>query len=143
MNYDRGYCEYECDRCLKVCPSGAISRFPLETKKKIKIGSSELNKDLCIPFVSKRDCAACQEQCPTGAITMEPRGNTRVPVLNDDYCIGCGSCQYACPVKPVRAILVKPKGVHSFAFNPRQQGPKARKKGLQYIPKPEKSEFPF
>ncbi|MFH1726500.1 MAG: 4Fe-4S dicluster domain-containing protein [Elusimicrobiota bacterium] len=138
MDYGRSFCSYECNACLAVCPSGAISYFPLEVKKTIKIGSSGLDEDLCIPYAEGKDCAACHEVCPTGAITMKPHKSVRAPVLNDDYCIGCGACQHACPVKPVRAIVVKPVEIHTFAFNPKQ-----RKKGEQRIPEPAVSEFPF
>ncbi len=63
-------------------------------------------------------------------------------MLNDDYCIGCGSCQYACPVLPQKAIVVEQREVHTFAFNPKQHGPKARIGG-KYLKEAEDEGFPF
>ena len=139
LEYGRSYCSYECNACLGVCPSGAISYFPLEAKKRIRIGQSRLIKAICIPFTSERDCGACQEQCPTGAITMEPFGARRVPVLHEDYCIGCGSCQFACPAQPRQAIVVDGVDPHSFAAAPVG----ARGKKGRPTPAPESPAFPF
>jgi ferredoxin-type protein NapF len=122
LDFAAGYCAYECNACLAVCPSGAISFFPLEAKKLIRIGRSRLIKKLCIPFEFERDCGACQEQCPTGAITMEPFRSTYAPRLHEERCIGCGACQFACPVRPLKAIVVDPVESHTFASAPRSAG---------------------
>jgi len=37
---------------------------------------------------------------------IEQPDGTRIPHLNPDLCIGCGSCEYACPVNP-KPIVVK------------------------------------
>ena len=126
LDFGSGYCAYECNACLAVCPTGAISYFPLETKKRIRIGKSRLIKDLCIPFAFERDCGACQEQCPTGAIVMEPFRGVFAPVQRPDFCIGCGSCQFACPTRPRKAIVVDPEETHTFAEAPRGGGPRRR-----------------
>lgn len=142
MDFDKANCSYECNACLSVCPTGAISYFPLELKQKIKIGSSKLDKEKCIPYAQEKDCAACHEQCPTGAITMEKYKSVYGPVINQDYCIGCGSCQYACPVLPARAILVTPEETHRLAYTPKEPGPGAKKKPGSKR-KPSNTEFPF
>jgi len=142
MAYGRAYCSYECNACLGVCPTGALSYYPLGMKQKIKIGSSKLDRELCLPYEKEQDCAACHEVCPTGAIEMKRQKKVFGPVLNDDYCIGCGACEHACPVQPDKAIRVEPRGIHTFAFNPKQHGPRAR---VDYgrIAEPEANEFPF
>ncbi|MBI4677281.1 MAG: 4Fe-4S binding protein [Elusimicrobia bacterium] len=141
MDYGSLACSYECNACLAVCPSGALSYFPPQVKKRIKIGSSILKKERCIPIAHGRDCAACHERCPTGAISMAPHQKVRKPKLDDDYCIGCGACEAACPVQPEKAIVVRPRRLHSFAFIPRPSMRKAV--GLQDIPRPEDDAFPF
>ncbi|MDD5658012.1 MAG: 4Fe-4S binding protein [Elusimicrobia bacterium] len=120
LDFDSGYCAYECNACLGVCPSGAISYFPIEAKRLVRIGVSRLRKELCISYAFERDCGGCQEACPTGAITMEPSGSVYVPVLHEARCIGCGACQFACPVRPRKAITVAPVAIHSFAAAPLQ-----------------------
>jgi len=123
LDYGVSYCAYECNACLAVCPSGAISYFPLEAKKRIRIGKSRLIKELCIPYAFERDCGACQEQCPTGAITMEPFRSVYAPVQHEDTCIGCGACQFACPTRPRKAIVVDALETHAFASAPRPASP--------------------
>ncbi|MFH2202269.1 MAG: 4Fe-4S dicluster domain-containing protein [Elusimicrobiota bacterium] len=142
MDYDAGYCSYECNACLSVCPSRALSYYPLPVKQRIKMGSSKIDEELCIPYAKGKDCAACHEQCPTGAITMKKHKGVFAPVVNDDYCIGCGACDYACPVTPDKAVRVTPREVHTFAFNPKQHGPKA-KIGEQFLREAQDEGFPF
>jgi NAD-dependent dihydropyrimidine dehydrogenase PreA subunit len=120
LDFSAGYCAYECNACLAVCPSGAISYFPLPAKKRIRIGKSRLIKEICIPYAFERDCGACQEQCPTGALTMEPFKSVTAPVQHQDYCVGCGACQFACPTRPRKAIVVDPLDLHAFASPPKR-----------------------
>ncbi|MNC92690.1 2-oxoglutarate-acceptor oxidoreductase subunit OorD [compost metagenome] len=49
---------------------------------------------------------------------MPFRTNLRVPKVNEDLCIGCGACEYACPVRPERAITVAARAEHAFAREP-------------------------
>lgn len=120
MDYLASYCSYECNVCLAVCPSDAISYLELESRQHVRIGRAEIIKDICIPFDKKRECLACAEHCPSGAIQTEKKDGILIPVLDTDYCIGCGACQKICPVEPKRAVIVKPEKVHTVAFNPRK-----------------------
>jgi len=61
MDYKSGFCNYECIRCLEVCPTGAILPEPLEKKKLIQVGLAHFEKDNCIVKVEKTDCGACSE----------------------------------------------------------------------------------
>lgn len=141
MDYDKSYCSYECNVCLGVCPTGAISYFPLEIKKKIKIGSSRLRKNGCITYAHGTYCGACHEVCPTGAIIMKDYKSVPAPVFQEEYCIGCGSCQFACPLGS-KVVIVEPLPIHTFAFNPKQHGLDSRM-GVEHMKKPSVSEFPF
>ena len=141
MDYDRSYCSYECNACLSVCPTEALSYFPLDAKRRIKVGSSRIDKGLCVPYAKKQDCAACHEACPTGTVVMVKRGEIFAPTLDDNYCIGCGACQLACPTRPVKAITVTPRDTHTVAYAARQSHRK-KKPGPSPVPaKPEA--FPF
>jgi ferredoxin len=39
--------------------------------------------------------------------------------MDTDYCIGCGACQKACPVRPVAAIVVEGLTVQQTAKPPK------------------------
>lgn len=116
MDYHKAYCNYECHRCGEVCPTGAIVPLPLEEKKLTKIGEVELTLELCVVVAKGTDCVACSEHCPTQAVFPKPyRDNLRVPATNPALCIGCGACEFACPVRPVRAIRVRGWAEHGRA----------------------------
>jgi ferredoxin len=44
--------------------------------------------------------------------TVPFRTNLRLPRVNEALCIGCGACEYACPVRPQRAITVAARARH-------------------------------
>ncbi|MCL2017226.1 MAG: 4Fe-4S binding protein [Alphaproteobacteria bacterium] len=107
MNFKRGVCEFKCKYCMKVCPTGALTNMPIKDKQRLQIGLAHLDLSNCITVTAKTDCGACSEVCPVGALYMiEQPDGTRIPHLNPDLCIGCGSCEYACPVNP-KPIVVK------------------------------------
>jgi ferredoxin len=107
LDFTKSPCAYTCRACGEVCPDGAISLLDLADKQLIRIGEAHLDVDKCIVKTKGTDCAACSEQCPTQAVTTVPFGtNLRLPQLNRDFCIGCGGCEYACPVQPQKAIAV-------------------------------------
>jgi ferredoxin len=116
MDYRAAFCNFDCRRCGEVCPDGAIDVLDLAAKHLVKIGEAVFNKDKCVVVTNGTDCAACSEHCPTKAVTTIPYGNNlRLPSLNDDLCIGCGACEYACPVKPDKAIQVTGLREHGWA----------------------------
>jgi ferredoxin len=116
LSYTSAYCLFECTRCSEVCPDNAISLIDLATKQVTQIGVADFYQSRCIVEVNGTDCAACSEHCPTKAVTTRPyHDNLRLPVLNQKLCVGCGACEYACPVKPVKAILVTGRHTHGRA----------------------------
>jgi ferredoxin len=116
LNYHSAYCLFECTRCGEICPDGAIDLLDLATKQVTQIGVADFYRSRCVVEVNGTDCAACSEHCPTKAVTTKPyRENLRLPSLDQSLCIGCGACEYACPVKPTKAILVTGRSRHSHA----------------------------
>lgn len=107
MDFQRAFCNFDCVRCGEVCPDGAISLLSLADKHVTSIGEVRFHRDKCVVVTNGTDCAACSEHCPTKAVYTTPYGNNlRLPTIAEDLCIGCGACEYACPVRPQRAITV-------------------------------------
>lgn len=128
--FDRGMCEFTCRRCSTICPTGALRPMELKEKQRCRIGMAHFDPSVCIAVQDGVDCGACAEHCPTGALQMTDDGpGRRVPSLNPALCIGCGSCEYPCPVRPLRAMRVMPVAIQVRADDPgeyfRQRAPKA------------------
>ncbi len=115
-----GYCDFACTACGHVCPSGAIPKLGLEEKRRQVLGVAVIDRDRCLPWAQATPCIVCQEMCPVAdkAIVLdEPRLITR-PDGSQDYlarpsvvarrCIGCGICEYKCPLEGTSAIVVLP-----------------------------------
>jgi len=97
LDYSENFCDYDCNRCSQVCPSGAIKRLSLPEKQNTRIGLSIIDADKCIK------CGLCVMKCPKEAIDKVGNG---FPQVLADRCIGCGVCQNACPVKAITVQAV-------------------------------------
>lgn len=130
LDYTRAFCNYDCRRCAEVCPDGALVLLPLAEKQVTRLGRAELVQRLCVVERDGTDCAACSEHCPTKAVDTVPyRAGLRLPQINAELCIGCGACEFACPVKPQKAITVKPLRRHERAKRAEEQPAKPPPKG--------------
>ena len=118
VDYTHGFCNYGCALCSRVCPNGAIN-VTHEEKKLTQIGIAEFIIERCIVYTEGTDCGACSEHCPTQAVHMVPyEGTLTIPKLTEELCIGCGGCEYICPVRPIRAINVIASKVQGTATPP-------------------------
>jgi len=125
-----GYCETGCTLCGQVCPTGAIWEFTskekgwasaVETAKPIRIGTAFYDRGRCLPWAMATECIVCEEWCPMSpkAIYLRPAevsdagGNSkqvRQPYVDPARCVGCGACEFACPVRDHPAIYVTSVG---------------------------------
>jgi len=116
-----GYCEYYCSLCSQVCPTGAIKELTIEEKAEVKIGTSWINRNRCIPWKFGDPCIVCEEHCPISPKAIElvkieviqPDGTVKTPLapfINTKLCIGCGICENKCPVVDKPAVYVTSVG---------------------------------
>ena len=108
LDYRRGYCNFYCNTCSSVCPTGAIGSLALQAKQTVKIGVANYDMHSCLILKEGVFCGNCALHCPTEAITMEQMGDLHLPHVNETKCIGCGSCEYHCPATP-KAMRVEGK----------------------------------
>ena len=122
-----GYCESSCVLCSEVCPTGAIweitakekgweARVPSDAKP-ISLGTAFLDRGRCLPWAMATPCIVCEEWCPTSpkAIYLQPAEvadveghlqQVKQPLVDPHRCVGCGACEYACPVQDRPAVYV-------------------------------------
>jgi len=116
MQFEKGYCNYNCTVCSSVCPSHALLPLTLEEKRLLQVGKVVFIPEICVVYTDGTNCGACSEHCPTQAVKMIPyKGGLTLPYIDVDICIGCGGCEYICPVKPHRAIYVEGNKIHQQA----------------------------
>lgn len=107
LDFNSGMCEFDCVRCSNICPNGALEPLKVERKRRLQIGSAEYFRKRCVVVTDRTFCGACAEHCPTGAVHMvDWEEGLTIPKVEPELCIGCGACEYICPVRPDKAIIV-------------------------------------
>lgn len=119
MSYERGYCRPECVKCSEVCPAGAILPLTVAEKSSVQIGHAVFVYENCVVNTDGVECGNCARHCPSGAIQMVPStaevpDSPKLPVINEERCIGCGACENLCPARPFSAIYVEGHEAHRF-----------------------------
>lgn len=128
-----GACEHACTACGTVCPTGAIPLLGLATKQRTAMGVAIHDHRRCLPWAVGAECRVCQEHCPVAdkAIVLKmgrsPDGGTvPLPTVVADRCIGCGTCEYVCPLEGEAAIrVVAREGAEAMrrVLQPTRRGP--------------------
>ncbi len=134
-----GFCQSDCVLCGQVCPTKAIQPLTVEQRKgradapydrPVKVGTAFYDLGRCLPHAMGITCLVCEEVCPVSPkaiqTRLEKRAVSRVdpktgqkteeivelqlPYIVPDRCIGCGSCESACPITDLPAVRVSSFG---------------------------------
>ena len=112
-----------CMKCTTVCPTGVLLPLVPADRAKVRMGTVELRRDLCLSYKAKRirreqallwefgqsvtdaeaeverrgPCGECSMFCPVRerAIKLEP-GSFLAPIIFTEHCTGCGLCEAIC-----------------------------------------------
>lgn len=112
LDFSHGYCDVDCNKCSEVCPTDAIRPITLEAKTATQVGHAVAFAEYCINKANKNTCHKCEDVCPAGTITLVEKNGRMVPAIDEEFCIGCGACEFNCPAYPVKAIMVEGHEVH-------------------------------
>ena len=87
----------------------------------IRLGTAFYDRGRCLPWAMATECIVCEEWCPTSpkavylrsAEVADATGSTqqvRQPYIDPARCVGCGACEFACPVRDRPAVYVTSAG---------------------------------
>ncbi|MGW8162020.1 MAG: 4Fe-4S dicluster domain-containing protein [Desulfobulbales bacterium] len=121
-------------RCGEVCPTGALRRIVNDKEvlanvpADFKTAPAELNRKLCLAW-QYDSCGECYYNCPLKDKAMLDRppdyqiaGTGIRPHVNPEHCIGCGMCNFVCPVRRHIAESVMKRDVKLTLFEERYAG---------------------
>ncbi len=123
-----GYCEPSCVLCSEVCPTGAIWQITPREKgwvvgvsqsnsRPVRLGTAFYDRGHCLPWAMATECIVCEEWCPVSpkaiyileAQVADASGKAKTlkqPYIDPGRCVGCGACEYACPIQDHPAVYV-------------------------------------
>ena len=118
-------------RCGEACPTGAIRKIVndkdvmVAVPEELKMGTSVLDKDICLAW-QYDSCGECYYNCPLKdkAILDRPPGESVKgtgirPYVDPKHCIGCGMCNFVCPVRKHIAESLMRRDVRLSLFEER------------------------
>jgi ferredoxin-type protein NapF len=105
IHFGNGYCLETCNLCSVVCPTGSITLFSPEAKKRIFMGSAMVNYEECL-LSRNRECDRCLAACKYDAVKIVPssRPLLMTPMIDLKKCTGCGGCAVICPTSAINVI---------------------------------------
>lgn len=90
-----------CMKCPPVCPSGALDSS-LSDLRQVRMGRAYILKDRCYNYIGGIMCWTCYDRCPLRGQAIILEGGLTPAITTD--CVGCGICEYVCPVQAVETL---------------------------------------
>lgn len=128
----RGPCEFGCSACATVCPTGAIPKLPLPVKQRTPVGVAVHDHARCLPWAKGGECRVCREHCPVAGKAIKLKlgraadgGAVLLPFVDENLCIGCGTCEFVCPVEGdagIRVVARESAGAMRAILQPGRSG---------------------
>jgi ferredoxin len=86
------------------------------------IGTAVYDQRLCLPWAKATDCVVCLEWCPVvpkaifvkDAMVVDAESKLRAikqPHIDLNRCVGCGACEFSCPLQEQPGVYVTSSGV--------------------------------
>lgn len=97
---------YLCMKCVEVCPTGSLQRL---RQPETRMGLAVINTFTCLAYEGITLCRTCYDKCPF--VEKAIRLLQLKPVIDEQYCTGCGICTNACPVTTAdgkKAVNIEP-----------------------------------
>lgn len=112
-----------CGLCMEACPTNALTKTPV---RKVDMGTAQIDRAACYPWVDAGVCGACVSVCPLGSEAIDFQfGNFYRPVVKDG-CVGCGQCVEVCPEPSLPINIVSRDhgkvAQHGVGIRKKQQG---------------------
>ena len=101
--------------CKAACPTGALNPA-LEKIDEARMGLAVIDMEHCLSWQGLR-CEICYRECPVQGKAIVVRNYPRklskhgmfVPVVQAEYCTGCGVCEKACPTEKASIRVMQPE----------------------------------
>ena len=111
----------------------------------VRLGTAFYDRGRCLPWAMATDCIVCEEWCPVSpkaiyvqeAQVMDSAGNTKTlkqPRVDPSRCVGCGACEYACPLQEHPAVYVTSIGESRSPEQPDTVKPKVKENHEMFGP---------
>ena len=146
-------------RCGAACPTGALMKIENDKSvlaavpEELKMGTSVLNRDICLAW-QYDSCGECYYNCPLKDKALRDRppdmtaltGTGIRPYVDPQHCIGCGMCNFVCPVRHHIAASMMQRDIKLTLFEERyaamvrnligRTGPQVRLPAVRVIRRP-------
>jgi len=105
VNMTESYCLPDCTSCGEVCPSSALLKFTVESKKKLFMGTARIHLEHCL-LQQFKECDLCRYHCSYDAVEIFRSGSDLValPRVIVSSCVGCGACKIVCPANVIDIV---------------------------------------
>ncbi len=98
---------YLCMKCPPVCPSGALNPA-ITDMTRAGMGRAYILKDHCHNYTNGVMCMTCYDRCPLRGSAVVLSGGLTPAITKS--CVGCGICEYVCPVQAVEVWSSSSRG---------------------------------